>query len=81
MLLDLAQRLNINLHRVPMVGDSIRDLEAAQAAGGLPVLVRTGKGNDSVLRLPSSVVPGDTPVYDDLAAFANDLLRGSLERR
>ena len=77
MLLDLARRLNINLHGVPMVGDSIRDLEAAQAAGAQPVLVRTGKGEKSLAQLPTSALPADTPVYDDLAGFANDFLRSS----
>ena len=75
MLLDLARRLNVNLHGVPVVGDSIRDLEAARAAGAQPVLVRTGKGEISAGRLPVSGLPADTPVYDDLADFANDFLR------
>jgi len=80
MLLDLAQRLNINLHRVPMVGDSIRDLEAAHAAGGSPVLVRTGKGSKSARKLHSRNLPAGIPVYDDLAAFTNAFLRSNRER-
>ena len=75
MLTDLAQRLNINLQRVPVVGDSTRDLEAAHAAGALPVLVRTGKGAESVRRLSSHDLPPDLPVYDDLSAFTNEYLR------
>src|SRR5690606_4214313 len=35
-----------------MVGDSIRDLEAGVAAGCRPVLVLTGKGQQSQSRLP-----------------------------
>lgn len=77
MLLDVAQRLNINLHEVPMIGDSIRDLEAACAAKASPVLVRTGKGQSSVLKLPYSDLLRDTPVYDDLATFTNEFLRNN----
>ncbi|MGB1090862.1 MAG: D-glycero-beta-D-manno-heptose 1,7-bisphosphate 7-phosphatase, partial [Oceanobacter sp.] len=36
-----------------MVGDSIRDLEAGVAAGCIPVLVRTGKGAKSEVKLAS----------------------------
>lgn len=80
MLLDLAQRLNINLHGVPMVGDSIRDLEAADAANGSPVLVRTGKGADSAIKLLSSGLPDGIPIYDNLAAFVHELLRGNRDQ-
>lgn len=80
MLLDLAQRLNINLHGVPVVGDSIRDLEAAHAAGGSPVLVKTGKGRESARKLRSRDLPADLPVYNDLAAFTTAFLRSNRKR-
>lgn len=80
MLQDLAKRLNINLHGVPMVGDSIRDLEAARAAHCSPVLLRTGNGGDSEARLPTSGLPDGIPVFDDLAAFTHVLLRGNRDR-
>ena len=44
MLLEIARRMNVELEGVPMVGDSLRDLQAAAAAGAKPVLVLTGKG-------------------------------------
>ena len=42
MLFDIANRLRISLKEVYFVGDSQRDIDAAQAAGAKPVLVRTG---------------------------------------
>ena len=44
MLLEISDRLGIGLSGVPVVGDSLRDLEAAEAAGAIPVLVKTGRG-------------------------------------
>ncbi|MDF1763932.1 MAG: D-glycero-beta-D-manno-heptose 1,7-bisphosphate 7-phosphatase, partial [Oleibacter sp.] len=52
----IRQALNVSsedLSRAYMVGDSIRDLEAGVAAGCQPVLVRTGKGQQSEAKLPS----------------------------
>ena len=77
MFLELAQRLKINLNGVPAVGDSVRDVEAARAAQASPVLVRTGKGIQSIALLSENKILNETPVYEDLAAFANDLLRGT----
>lgn len=55
-----------------MVGDSMRDLEAASAAGARPALVRTGFGAATEQQLP----PGSAvPVFDDLAEFTGWLLR------
>ena len=44
MLKDLARRLQVSLDKVPFVGDNQGDVQAARAAGALPVLVLTGKG-------------------------------------
>lgn len=77
MFLELAQRLKINLSGVHAVGDSLRDVEAARAAKALPVLVKTGKGMQNSKLLSASEDFGDVPVFEDLAAFANDLLRNT----
>lgn len=79
MLTELARRLNLNLTGVPVVGDSIRDLEAAQAVGAAPVLVETGKGRASAETLRHSEHLAGVPVYRDLAAFAADFLRSRRE--
>jgi len=67
MLLEIGRRLNVPLAGVPVVGDALRDLQAAAAAGARPVLVLTGKGRKT--RAAGGLPPG-TEVYADLAAFA-----------
>jgi D-glycero-D-manno-heptose 1,7-bisphosphate phosphatase len=74
MLLDLAARLSIPLHGVPVIGDSLRDVEAARAVGAHPVLVLTGKGR-SVLGSGQDLK--DISIYEDLAAAVDDLLTRS----
>jgi D-glycero-D-manno-heptose 1,7-bisphosphate phosphatase len=70
MLLEVARRFNVALDDVCMVGDSLRDLQAAAAAGARPVLVLTGKGTKT--RDEGGLPPG-TKVFADLAAFARSL--------
>lgn len=67
---ELAHRLRINIDTIPAVGDALRDVEAAQAAGANAILVRTGKGKDT----ERAGIPEDVQVYDDLAAVADALL-------
>ncbi|MEJ2060229.1 MAG: D-glycero-beta-D-manno-heptose 1,7-bisphosphate 7-phosphatase [Gammaproteobacteria bacterium] len=67
----IEQRLRTDLTDVPAVGDSLRDLQAAEAVGARPILVRTGKGERT---LASGQVPDGTPVYDDLATYVQELL-------
>jgi len=79
---DIASRLNINLTAVPAVGDSLRDLQAAQAVSAMPVLVRTGNGERTAADLrtrPSLQKLASVPVFDDLSAFADALLAGELD--
>ena len=75
MLEQIAQRLRIKLDGVPVIGDSLRDLQAAQAVGAQPVLVRTGKGTKT---LYSGENLDGIPVYCDLKQAANALLADSL---
>ena len=70
MLLEVARRFNVSLDDTYMVGDALRDLEAAAAAGARPVLVLTGKGTKT--RDEGKLPPG-TRVFADLAAFAEHL--------
>ncbi len=64
MFLDIAQRFNVSLSGVPSVGDSLRDLQAASAAGAQPILVLTGKGKKTKA---AGGFPEGTQVYADLA--------------
>jgi len=70
MLQDLARRLQVQLDGVPFVGDSASDIEAARAAGAMPILVRTGKG----ARTETEHGAVGVPVYDDLAQYVAALL-------
>ena len=46
----IAKRSNHPLQDVPVIGDSMRDLEAAVSVGARPILVRTGKGEQTLLQ-------------------------------
>jgi D-glycero-D-manno-heptose 1,7-bisphosphate phosphatase len=70
MLLEIERRLNIPLAGVPFVGDSLRDMQAAAAAGARPVLVLTGKGRKT---REAGGLPESTEIFPDLAAFAAQL--------
>ncbi len=72
LLLQIGEHLAFDLDGVPVIGDSLRDLEAAVAAGAKPILVRTGNGGEVEARLPSMLE--SVPVFDDLAAAASNLL-------
>lgn len=71
MLRSIAVRLGVELAGVPVVGDSLRDLQVAQAVGARPVLVRTGKGKKTLKALDEHSA---VPVFDDLAAVTDWLL-------
>lgn len=64
---EIAARFNADLAGVPAIGDSLRDLQAAAAAGAQPMLVLTGKGRKTV---SDQALPPDTLVFADLAAAA-----------
>lgn len=72
LLRDIESRLQVSLGGVPAIGDSLRDLEAAQAVGAAPILVRTGKGERTLAK--GQGLHG-IPVYADLAAAVDELLR------
>ena len=68
---DIAHRLNTSLAGVPMVGDSIRDLQAAAATQASPLLVLTGNGKKTQR---SGALPPATRVFADLAAAVDALV-------
>ncbi len=67
---EIAQRFGLELHSVPAVGDSLRDLLTAAAAGAIPVLVLTGKGKKT---REEGGLPENTRIYADLAAAVDAL--------
>jgi len=68
MLRDIAHRLQIDLKQVPVVGDGLRDIQAARAADAQPILVRTGNGAQTEAECEG------VAVYDDLGAVADALI-------
>jgi phosphoglycolate phosphatase-like HAD superfamily hydrolase len=74
MLLEIGQRFNISLTDTVFIGDSIRDIEAAQRANAGAVLVRTGKGMKAEQILKSGK-KFKVPVYDDLSAAVDAILQ------
>lgn len=74
LLLEIARHFGVSLTDVAMVGDTLRDLQAAVAAGARPVLVLTGYGERT---RDEGGLPAGTQVFADLAAFALHLVPDS----
>jgi D-glycero-D-manno-heptose 1,7-bisphosphate phosphatase len=70
MLEEILRRFHAEATSVTMVGDSLRDLQAADAVGVRPVLVLTGKGRKT---MQAGGLPPQTLVRVDLAAVAAEL--------
>ncbi len=70
MLYQINDHLDLDLSQVPVVGDSLRDIQAAMAANARPVLVKTGKGQQTRDEHGLDHVP----CFNDLAAFVDDYL-------
>jgi D-glycero-D-manno-heptose 1,7-bisphosphate phosphatase len=73
MLREIGVRLGVDLAGVPCVGDSLRDLQSAEAAGAQPILVLTGKGEKT---LREGNFPATTVIFPDLAFAASALIAG-----
>ena len=73
MLKEIGVRFGVDLEGVPCIGDSLRDLAAAEAVGAQPILVLTGKGEQT---LRDGEYPKNTVIFPDLAFAASALLAG-----
>lgn len=74
MLLEQAAYFGVaDLAGVPFVGDNLVDVQAARAAGAMPVLVKTGKGRQMVLHHRAALQ--DTAIYPNLEEAVKDWLR------
>jgi len=71
LLREAGHRFNVDLVGVPVIGDSLRDLQAAESVGARPMLVLTGKGERT---LRDGAFPKHTAIYPDLAFAASALL-------
>lgn len=70
MFLQIAERFNVDMKCVPVVGDSLRDLQAGVAVGCKPYLVLTGKGKKTAI---DPALPEGTVIFPDLAAVVAQL--------
>lgn len=79
----IGERFSVSLNGVPVVGDTLRDLQAGAQVGCQPNLVRTGKAaalTDAQIETICAEVPG-TRVHADLDAFADSLIRNERDHR
>ncbi len=73
MLQEIGDRFGVEMTGVPLVGDGVRDLKAAEAIGAQPMLVLTGKGEKT---LRDGGFPKNTVIFPDLAFAVSALLAG-----
>lgn len=74
---DIAARFGRSLAGVPVVGDSLRDLQAGHAMGCDTFLVKTGKGMKTLAASkadPTKALPATTVILDNLHAVVDHLL-------
>ena len=68
----IGERYNVDLKGVPVVGDSLRDLQAGFIAGCAPHLVLTGKGETT---MAAGGLPPRSLVHLNLATMVEHLLQ------
>ena len=71
LLKDIGERFGVDLDGVPVVGDSLRDIQSAQQVNASPYLVRTGKGERTIA---SGEGLQGVPVFEDLATVVDHIL-------
>ncbi len=69
----IANHFHCDLSRVYLIGDSLRDIQAAQAVGSQGILVKTGKGLQTLAANPTELK--DLPIFDDLSQAIDNLLK------
>jgi len=73
MMLEALEHFNVAPENAVLIGDALRDLQAAKAAGCHFILVRTGKGAAlEQIGLPEELE--GTPIFDDLDHAVSALL-------
>ncbi len=71
MLEEIEKRAHLSLEKAPLIGDSLRDVQAAIAHGAQPMLVRTGNGS---VTAQSEQLPRNIQIWNDLAEAVYSLL-------
>lgn len=70
----IADVMGEDVSGCPIVGDSLRDLQAGAARGCKPILVKTGKGAQTLTKLGADPISSFTVVVADLAAAADHII-------
>jgi D-glycero-D-manno-heptose 1,7-bisphosphate phosphatase len=71
MLEEIAARFHTDLKGAPCVGDSLKDVQAADSVGAQPILVLTGKGRRT---REEGGLPRKTLVFEDLAEASRHII-------
>ncbi len=71
LLLQIAEQFELELSDTIVIGDSLRDIQAAMAVHAKPILVRTGKGEQTITHLDTAQA---FPIFDNLARAVDSLL-------
>jgi D-glycero-D-manno-heptose 1,7-bisphosphate phosphatase len=71
MIKDIGHRFAIDLNNVAAVGDALRDLQAFANVGCHPMLVKTGKGKET---LAAGNLPTNTLVFANLAEAIDHII-------
>ncbi|MEW8028816.1 MAG: D-glycero-beta-D-manno-heptose 1,7-bisphosphate 7-phosphatase [Candidatus Thiodiazotropha sp.] len=69
---EIGQRTQQSLRDVPVVGDSLRDIQAAISIEASPILVRTGKGEKTIEQLRTDYP--QVPIFKDLFSVTEHLI-------
>ena len=80
MIEDIGRRFSVELSEVYGIGDSLRDLQAFSDAGCKPILVRSGKGEETLAqaKLPNQSLPKNTLIFADLNEAAQHIIAEDL---
>lgn len=70
---EIATRYQLGMTKVPAIGDSLRDIQAARKAGATPILVLTGKGERTLAEASKKDLKG-VAVYQNLAEAVDAIL-------
>jgi len=68
----IANHYHQDISNVPAIGDSLRDIQAGQAFGVHPILVRTGKGERTLLSYSAELT--HIPIYGNLLQAVDHIL-------
>ncbi|MDA9210815.1 D-glycero-beta-D-manno-heptose 1,7-bisphosphate 7-phosphatase [Methylophilaceae bacterium] len=72
MLEEISTRFGTNLKNIPAIGDAPRDLIAYESVGAQPILVKTGKGEET---FEKNSYPKNTWIFNDLSEAVDKILK------